>query len=960
MKTSRRQFLENALAAPAMAPWVRMGRLGLLLGPILAPAVGAGASPDDQFENPHIIRYDAQCFTLNDRDTFIFSAAFHYPRCPRQLWRDRLEKLKTAGFNTIETYVFWNYHEPVEGKVDLTEFEDFIKLVHEMGFWMIARPGPYVCAEWDAGGFPHWIIARQFPLRSADPRSIQTSQHWFNAVLPVIQRHQITTGGPVILVQIENEYDYWKLPEDQKVAYIHALAQMAWNAGIDVPLITNWVKQARENNDPIMARITDTADFYPRWAVVREVLPGLSKLRKEEPLSPLGITELQGGWFSEFGGKLSVDQPGVDAAQLNLLTKTVIEQGVTYFNYYMGFGGTNFDWAAKTLTTTYDYAAPVREPGGLWPKYYAARAIGASLELFGNVLLRAAPITGVVQSSNPNVSISERASGKSGVIFVRENANASQLFQLHFIDPYSPTHRIISAPRQGQLSLGARQMKMLPVQIPIAGARLRYSTAEVLAHGYNLDRGYLIVYDDPNTLVEISLSTANEPKVEGDTDYQYWDSDYESVTIGFHSTPGIKMLIVNEDLQVICLPRDLALRTWSAEFPAKVIPDTSYGTTDYASEELPKDVVGRPPEPTVRTPLITDCARAIEHGSEAKKDNFWVVQDYAPGEHDLTLLMPYKPQKAFVNDALVGLDYDRHWRTTRLRVSVPALPVQPVTPSQFTSWVEKIDPSLGDWKTTPAIPLEKLGPLPYGYVKYRAQFQYSGTEQMFLSSYTNDKRQVFINGKHVPAFSVPGIATVGSLQGIASPGANTLEILYEAFGSANFGTAIAELKGIQAANIGADNQSAVQIASWQVQAFPAIMRGRELNPDYSGGAWESASIGGAASDTEVRPMFTWVRASFALPATPEGWFIPWKAIVQADRDALLYLNNRFVGRYQTNGPQQEFYLPEPFLNTGGQQANVLTVALAYTANAGHIRSLSVAPCAEFATMRNRVELHWEW
>ena len=103
-----------------------------------------------------------------------------------------------------------------------------------------------------------------------------------------------------------------------------------------------------------------------------------------------------------------------------------------------------------------------------------------------------------------------------------------------------------------------------------------------------------------------------------------------------------------------------------------------------------------------------------------------------------------------------------------------------------------------------------------------------------------------------------------------------------------------------------------------------------------------------------------MRTSFALPATPEGWFIPWKAIFQADRDALLYLNNRFVGRYQTNGPQQEFYLPEPFLNTGGQQANVLTVALAYTANAGHIRSLSIAPCAEFATMRNRVELHWEW
>ena len=113
------------------------------------------------------------------------------------------------------------------------------------------------------------------------------------------------------------------------------------------------------------------------------------KLRREEPASPLAITELQGGWFSEFGGLLSVKQDGVDAAQINMLTKTALELGVTSFNYYMGFGGTNFDWAAKKLTTTYDYAAPIREPGGLWDKYYAVRGIGQSLRAFGSVLTRA-------------------------------------------------------------------------------------------------------------------------------------------------------------------------------------------------------------------------------------------------------------------------------------------------------------------------------------------------------------------------------------------------------------------------------------------------------------------------------------------------------------------------------------------------------------------------------------------
>jgi hypothetical protein len=298
-------------------------------------------------------------------------------------------KLKLAGFNTIETYVFWNYHEPIEGQAEMTELEEFIKLTQELGLWMILRVGPYVCAEWDAGGFPHWIIEKQFPLRSDHPESISTSRYWYNRALPIVRKNMITADGPVIMIQIENEYDYWKLPDQQKMNYMTALAHMVWDAGIDIPIITNWVRQARQNANPVIARIMDTCDFYPRWNIQEEVVPALATLRKEEPTSPIGIAELQGGWFSQYGGKLSPDQDGVNAVQLNLLTKTVIESGTAFLNIYMAHGGTNFEWAARKVTTTYDYAAPLRELGGLWDKYYAARSIGRFIDQFGPMAVRA-------------------------------------------------------------------------------------------------------------------------------------------------------------------------------------------------------------------------------------------------------------------------------------------------------------------------------------------------------------------------------------------------------------------------------------------------------------------------------------------------------------------------------------------------------------------------------------------
>ncbi|HEV2231792.1 MAG TPA: beta-galactosidase [Terriglobia bacterium] len=929
MKPTRRRFLQSALGAPLAA---KLGVPGGHRFAILVPE-----QDQDQFENPHLIRYDADCFIINDKDAFIFSAAFHYPRCPRELWRDRLQKLRRAGFNTIETYVFWNYHEPQEGRADLGEFEDFIKLVAEMKFWMIARPGPYVCAEWDAGGFPHWVIARRFPLRSNHPESLKTSRHWYSQVLPVIQRHQVTVGGPIIMMQVENEYDFRPpLPDPERKEYIRALAQMAWTGGIDVPIITCWTRQARENSDADMARIMDTCNFYPRWNILKQVEPALDKLRREEPASPLGVTELQGGWFSQVGGKLSVDQEGVNGAQLNLLSKTVMEQGVTYFSYYMGFGGTNFDWAAKNLTTTYDYAAPLREPGGLWEKYYAARGIGAFLGMYGNVLTRAKMPQSAPSSTQKEVSVTERVNGKSAVVFVRENANAGHTFKMTFHDPNSPTLRPITAPREGELEIGPREMKMLGVQVPIAGSQLRYSTAEVLAHGLNLDRHYLILYDEPGRLVEIGLATLKEPQVEGETVYQYWDEEYESVVIGLRLDKPEKILLVNNHLLVIVLPRERALRTWTGEFSPKLIPGSD-DTKPYS------------------VPFISDIAMLGDSGT-TKKTNY-VDLEFSPGEHDLTVLLPPLPTKCFADGAPTEFNYDRHWRTARLHVTTPPAPTRSFSLSEVETWEEKFDPSVGAWINTPLRALEDLGPLPYGYVKYRAQFSVNGQPKMFISAFADDAKKVFLNGKLVSEASNTKKQVEIPLPENTQAGANLIEIVYELFGSPNFGANIGELHGIESVRLGTDAQTGAAIDSWQVQLFPGPIKGRELDPAFSPRG-QTVSLSGVASSKELTPVFTWCRAEFTLEAPPQEWSVPLKLSFEAERDALLYLNGKFIGRYATAGPQKDFYLPEPYLFFDRKQKNVLTIVLAYIRELQAIRTLRITPYDEFATRRTRVEFEW--
>ena len=936
MRFTRRKFLKTATGTAIVA-----GAGGWAAGWTQRedgdPRIPTSVPP--LFPAPHVIRYDSQCFTIRDRDTFLHSASFHYPRCPEPLWRDRLRKLRRAGFNTIQSYVFWNYHEPVEGQANLEEFERFVETVGEMGFWMVARPGPYVCAEWDAGGFPHWVIAKKFPLRSNAPESLRTSRHWYDLVMPAIERHQITRGGPIVLVQIENEYDYWKLDEADKTAYITALAEMAWNKGIAVPLITCWTHQVRERPNAALAHVMDCCNFYPGWKIVEEVVPGLAQLRKEQPRAPEAITELQGGWFSEFGGPLSKDQPGIGPPQLNMITKTAIEQGVTFYNYYMGFGGTNFDWAGKGLTTTYDYDAPLHEPGGMGEKFYVARGVCQSLGLLGDALTRAEMAETQPETTNAAVSASLRilrqGERASGALFLRENANADQTFRLRMADPAHPERQML-VPRRGTLMLGAREMKLCPVGLAIEGGELRYATAEVLARG-EAGRAWLILYDEPDRLMEISLGLERFPRIEGETIYREWEPVERSAVIGLRTNEDPRMVLLDERLQIILLQRESALRSWMADFPREVVTGDAAGGA------------------TVSIPFLGDAALL---GASGNIDNgIWAELDFRPGDHALTVLLPRKPSTCRVNGAETEVSYDAMWQTAQIGLTTPDAPARAMDISAVETWVERFDPMLGSWQLSELKPLEDMGEIPYGYVKYRYDFHSGGVGQLRIKAFADDGKRVFLNGRLLKGPSQAATDSSGDMAGIATQGMNRLDICYELFGSPNFGPKIGELKGIESAAIsGTDGETKLD-GRWQIQRFPAPMRGRGIDPDFHSGAWAQAALGKQGASAGIAPAFTWCRGEFSLPQPAENWQIAWRAEFRADRDALLYLNGKFLGRYVTIGPQTEFFLPDSYLHFGGQP-NVLTVVLAYAEDASAIRELRIAPYDEFAIHRTRVEFEW--
>ncbi|KAF6721646.1 Beta-galactosidase-1-like protein 2 [Oryzias melastigma] len=316
------------------------------------------------------LKADSSHFTLEKKPFLILGGSIHYFRVPKAYWEDRLLKLKACGLNTLTTYVPWNLHEPERGVFDFEEeldLEAYLRLAASLGIWVILRPGPYICGEWDLGGLPSWLLRDQnMRLRTTYPGFTEAVNSYFDHLIKKVVPYQYSHGGPIIAVQVENEYGSYATDEE----YMPFIKEALLSRGITELLLTS------DNKDGLklggVKGALETINFQ------RLDPEEVKYLEQIQPQKPKMVMEYWSGWFDLWGGLHHV----FPAEDMLAVVTEILKLDMS-INLYMFHGGTNFGFMSGAfavgrpspapMVTSYDYDAPLSEAGDYTTKYHLLR-----------------------------------------------------------------------------------------------------------------------------------------------------------------------------------------------------------------------------------------------------------------------------------------------------------------------------------------------------------------------------------------------------------------------------------------------------------------------------------------------------------------------------------------------------------------------------------------------------------
>jgi beta-galactosidase len=496
------------------------------------------------------IRFSQDGITMNGVPVIVLCSSLFYFRIPRGLWRDRLRKVKEAGYNCIDVYVPWNYHESEPGQWDFSgerDVEAFLQEAADEGLWIVARPGPYICSEWDGGALPAYLMAnRAMRLRDNDPVYLQAVRRWFDKVMPILKRFELGQGGTVIAVQLENELDFYDCREPE--AYIAALRDMALDHGITVPLFACAGQGELHRAAGSAEGVMPTCNFYPN-----------DKDPEFEEKAIAYYEELQSR-----GYPLLVTETN----RSHFLLRRLLASGAKLLGPYLQTSGTNFgfynainNWGKPLafLTSDYDFYGMITPTGKKRSEFYEGQLLSGLLDALAEDLACAAPVASFL-------AVDTELTVTTGMKHILKLGKQGYLLSLPNVDGMDGTITLEHPesgsrfPQYTQFTLAADRCPLLLYDYPLErwGIRgtLRYTTAELLSVSCGRKAVSMTFYADTDAELALELGEALSvpPAVQrSGTDYVFCFSKGSESRMELELAEGLL-------LEIVFLPREQAVR----------------------------------------------------------------------------------------------------------------------------------------------------------------------------------------------------------------------------------------------------------------------------------------------------------------------------------------------------------------------------------------------------------------
>lgn len=929
-------------------------------------------------ENP-VISYDKKGFIINGKREFLIGGEFHYFRVPAAEWEDRLKKMKSIGANLISVYIAWNMHEPEEGKERWDgdyDLDRFLTLCKKYGFYVLIKPGPYICAELDFGGHPDWLIAKvakkEIRLRMLDEGYLKLCKRWYKTVSEKINRHLITNGGPIIAAQIENEYDHLieygeeTITVQDAIDYLLYLKSAMEEYGIDVPKFANEAAFLRGKG------VIDTRTYYPN-------IPGLwmwefgqfeNKIidsKKSQSDSPVMILELQAGWFSQIGAPTY--EP--DLSVVESVSKSVLIQSASIINYYMMVGGTTFPFMGARgdvvfsgglgNITSYDFGgSPIRENGELHKdKYYWIKGFIRFAKQFSDLILNSdgksyvhiaaggenvalltengAELDYAVNKCDENFHVYEEGNKKGRFFFIRNLEDEPKKLTIQI------SKELLGKEITFQTIVNTKETLMLPIafQVPNTGVLVNYSTSEVLLSKKYDGGTAFVVYGKKGTDGELSLNAKAEEIqiIKG------------NVHISGQET-GCLLQYCHSDLQILKI-RDVTLFIMEQSMIGGVEECTSgllFNNLYYLSS-------------------VKEDSKKIVLDTQVKENEDYSIRFY-PMTEKSTL------KDARIDGKLLPLVKDAKTDLIETNFKTGTFCEKPAF-QWVSDWKYKADteeihadyPYQGWMKLDKPTSLEEAGLIEHGYYWYKTQFELDEAPGMIFMDYVHndtDRMFIYINGTLVYK-SHNKIIKMKDITAALKKGTNDMTILYaDEFHNKSHPHegALVKYSGIRNpftlhGTYASGNVCRVEISSFYVRKGLTGINDGYHTQAYDDSNWESAPDVDKFTVAKNLGHIVWFRRKFRYNLS-ENFSAPLKFHTkEADQRLTVYVNGKAVARYDILGPQQEFHIPESFIKK--EQENVLSVILECPAfydelQSGFRRGYMYSPILESAYVSENIEI----